>query len=126
MQKYSVYTEAAKEYPIMRNSEVNQCYVYPGDRVMENDGEIDVIVPIKEELKRNLIFGIQARPAIGMILSFFGYSYDVFELLQTLSHSTRAFIFNAKGLKGFLVNFDLWELLNDAYESGKLQQALSH
>ena len=110
----------------MRISEVNQCYVYPGDRVMENDGEIDVIVPIKEELKRNLIFGIQARPAIGMILSFFGYSYEVFELLQTLSHSTRAFIFNAEGLKGFLVNLDLWELLNDAYESGKLQQALSH
>ena len=61
-----------------------------------------------------------------MILSFFGHSNEVFELMQTLSHGTRAFIFNAKGLKGFLVNLDLCEMLNDAYKSGQLEQAFYH
>ena len=88
--------------------------------------EIDIYIPIKEELKKCLIFGLQARLPIGIILSFFGYSNEVFELMQTLSHSTRAFIFNAKGLNGFLVNLDLCEILNDAKKSGQLQKAFSH
>ena len=98
-------------------------------RIAEEDkcnDYIDVKVPIKEELKKNLIFGIQSRPAIGMILSFFGYSYEVFELMQTLSHSTRAFIFNAERLNGFLVKLDIFQILHDAYESGELEQAEKH
>ena len=70
-------------------------------RIEEEASKIVVKVPIKEELKRGLIFGLKARPPIGIILSFLGYSYEVFELMQTLSHRTRAFIFNAQGLNGF-------------------------
>ena len=61
-----------------------------------------------------------------MILSFFGYSYEVFELMQTLSHSTRSFIFNAERLNGFLVKLDICSILHDAYESGELEQAEKH
>ena len=46
--------------------------------------------------------------------------------MQTCSHSTRAFIYNAKGLKGFLIRLDLVQLLKDAYEAGELQDALSY
>ena len=87
---------------------------------------IDVRVQIKQELKKNLIFGIQSRPAIGMILSFFGFSHEVFELMQTLSHSTRAFIFNADRLNGFLVRLDICQILHDAYENDELEQAEKH
>ena len=122
---------------------MNECFVYPEtyaekeDRIAEEDKcmdyitihtttGIDVKVQIKQELKRNLIFGIQSRPAIGMILSFFGFSHEVFELMQTLSHSTRAFIFNAERLNGFLVKLDICQILHDAYESGELEQAEKH
>ena len=48
--------------------------------------------------------------------------------MQTLSQSTRAFITNAKGLKGFLVKFDLDKLdpsllLHDAYKAGQLDSS---
>ena len=35
--------------------------------------KFNTLVPIKEELKKVLIFGLTARPAIGMILGFIGY-----------------------------------------------------
>ena len=63
----------------------------------------DIKVPIKDELRKNLIFQIHARPPIGIILGFVGYSYDVIPLMQVLSHGTRAFIVNAKGLPGFVL-----------------------
>jgi hypothetical protein len=122
---------------------VSECFVYPKTRVekrariaeeanctncitIHTTTGIDVKVQIKWELKRNLIFGIQSRPAIGMILSFFGFSHEVFELMQTLSHSTRAFIYNAERLNGFLVKLDICQILHDAYESGELKQAIKH
>ena len=36
------------------------------------------------------------------MFSFVGTTLDVYPLLQKLSHTTRAYIFNEKGLKGFL------------------------
>ena len=82
-----------------------------------------VIVPIKVELKQCLILGLQARPPIAKILSFLGYSYKVYELLQTLSHSTRASILNAKGLQNFLVKFDVYPLVENAFNAGQLENA---
>ena len=36
------------------------------------------------------------------MLSFIGTTLDVYPFLQKFSHTTRAYIFNEKGLKGFL------------------------
>ena len=41
--------------------------------------------------------------------------------MQSLSHSTRAFIVNADGLLGFLLSFDIIEHLKAADESGNLE-----
>ena len=86
----------------------------------------DVKVPIKRELKKQLVFGLKARPPIAIILSFFGCSHEVYELMQTLSHSTRAFIFNAQGLKSFFTELDLSRILQEAYESDQLVKAMKY
>ena len=83
----------------------------------------DIKVKIREELKSSLIFGLQARPPIAHILAYFGYSYEVMHLMQTLSHATRAFFVNADGLQGFLVQFDLITFLEDAEDKGQLEKA---
>ena len=67
----------------------------------------DIRVSIKDELKKSLVFGLQARPPIGIMLGFFGFSSEVYELMQTLSHGTRAYLLNADGLRGFLIAFDI-------------------
>lgn len=85
--------------------------------------EFDIRVPIKESLRRGLIFGLQARPPIGIILGFFGYREKVINLLQILSHSTRAYIINAGGLPGFLIRIDVMNYLREADESGQLENA---
>ena len=73
---------------------------------------LQILVPIREELKKNLIFGIEARPPIGIILGFYGFRYEVMELMKHLSHGTRAYIINADGLPGFLLKgFDVERLL---------------
>ena len=60
-----------------------------------------------DEFKKNLIFGIEARPPNGLILGFCGFHSQVMKTMQSLSHGTRAFIINADGLPGFLLNFDI-------------------
>lgn len=56
--------------------------------------------------------GIQSRNATAVILSFFGMAENVLVMMRKLSHQTRAYIFNAGGLKGFLVREPIiWGLL---------------
>ena len=76
--------------------------------------KLDIKVPIKEELKKCMVFGVSARPAIGHILSYFGFSLEVLSLMQNLSHATRAYIVNAEGLPGFLVGVDILKFLREA------------
>ena len=44
-----------------------------------------------------------ARPVVAIIFSFYGFADEVYELMQTTSHTTRAYIHAADGLKGFLI-----------------------
>ena len=78
-------------------------------------------VSIKDELKKDLIFGIGARPPIGLILGFCGFHHQVMEKMQCLSHGTRAYIINADGLPGFLYKFDIIRHLEQADEAGQLE-----
>ena len=82
-----------------------------------------VKVPLKEMLMRGLIFGIKARLPIGLILGFVGYCHQVMPMMQSISHSTRAYIFNSNGLPGFISRFSILKLLKDAENRGYLNYA---
>ena len=67
-------------------------------------------IELKPELAKRLpLPGIQARAATAVILSFFGRQCEVCELMQKLSHCTRAYIISQAGLPGFLKSFDIVE-----------------
>ena len=83
-------------------------------------------MPIQENLKKGLIFGFKARPPVGVMLSFLGYHHYVIHLLQMISHGTRAFIVNAEGLPGFIIKFDLKQVLIQADVSGELSSLQEH
>ena len=62
----------------------------------------------------SLPFGkFQTRLGIAKVLGYYGFRPDVYTLMQKLSHQTRAFIINAKGLKGFVVPFNVIEFLEN-------------
>ena len=42
---------------------------------------LDIKVEIKEDMKKNLIFNIQARLPIGILLGFLGYMHEVAPLM---------------------------------------------
>ena len=67
----------------------------------------DIRTDVKEEMKKGLILGLKARLPIAVIFTYVGYRHEVVPLLQVLSHQTRAYIWNADGLKGFVEVF-LW------------------
>ena len=85
---------------------------------------IDVMVPFKDSLKKLLPFGnLKSRHAIAVVLSYLGTTLEVYPLLQKISHTTRAYIFNEKGLKGFLeqASFTAWVMRLG--NKGKLDEA---
>ena len=47
-------------------------------------------------------------------------------LMQILSHSTRAFVVNAKGLSGFVYKFEVMRFLRIADKRGLLENAKKH
>ena len=53
---------------------------------------LDIIVPIRENLKKGLVFDLRARLPIGITLGLIGYQHEALPLMQTLSHATRAFV----------------------------------
>ena len=58
----------------------------------------DIKVTIKKEMLKSLVFGLNSRLPIGIMLSFYGYRYEVVPLMQELSHATRAYIYNEDGI----------------------------
>ena len=82
------------------------------------------MVPFKDSLKKRLPFGnLKSRHAIAVVLSYLGTTLEVYPLLQKISHTTRAYIFNEKGLKGFLeqASFTAWVMRLG--NKGKLDEA---
>ena len=74
-----------------------------------NTAQWQTKVKIQDKLKKSLPFkSIQSRLPTATILAYTGYMREVIILLQRLSHGSRAFIFNAKGLEGFLVKDDFY------------------
>ena len=85
--------------------------------------EWDILVSIKPEFSKKKPFegkGITARASTAIILAYYGYSFDVLALMQELSHKTRAYIWNAEGLPGFLVKADLLHVLSCLDKRGDL------
>ena len=78
-------------------------------------------VQIREDLKKGLIFGLEARLPIGIILGYLGFRHEVVRLMQTISNATRAYIINADGLRGFLIEMDILKALREADESKQLE-----
>ena len=64
--------------------------------------EYETNVQNKEVLYKGLIFGLKARLPIGIILGLAGNRREVMPIMQTLSHTTRAYIINANGLTPFI------------------------
>ena len=69
--------------------------------------EWGIRVKIREELKRELVFGLKSRLPIAIILGFVGFRDEVLPMMQYLSHGTRAYIWNEDGLKGFVQRIDI-------------------
>ena len=85
--------------------------------------EYETNVQNKEVLYKGLIFGLKARLPIGLILGLAGIRREVMPIMQTLSHTTRAYIINANFLPGFLVEFDIIRHLEAAEGAGHLEVA---
>ena len=66
---------------------------------------------------------MSARPPIAHIMSYYGYSDEVMQLMKTLAHATWAYIINANGLHGFVIQVPLIKILKDADKEDKFQQA---
>ena len=90
---------------------------------MQKSENFSIKVPIKHELKKGLVFGLRARLPIAIIIGFIGYRHDVMPMMQKLSHGTRAYICNAKGLPGFVDELHIVEILKLAEEKGQLEHA---
>ena len=73
-------------------------------------------------MKKGLILGFQARLPIGIVLGFLGFRHEVLPLLQKINHSTRAFLWNANGLQGFVRDMDAIPILSRAVKTDELKK----
>ena len=68
---------------------------------------------INSNLVRSLPFGaLQARSVIAIVFSYADYKDQVIRLILRLSHNARAYIHNADGLKGFLIEDKILKALS--------------
>ena len=67
---------------------------------------------------------LPAREPTAKIMGFIGYRHTVLPLLQTLSHKSRAFIFKANGLPGFVEQFNPINSLRLARANGEIDWIL--
>ena len=69
-----------------------------------------------------MVLNLGSKLAIGTFFSFVGYRHVAIELLQTLIHSTRAYLIKEDGLRGFVERMDFLKILKDAEKNGKLEE----
>ena len=74
-------------------------------------------------LRKDLIFGVEARLPIAIILGYSGYQHQVMTLMQNLSQTTRAYVVNANGLTNFICSLDIEKILRDADKADQLERA---
>ena len=85
--------------------------------------EWDIRVSIKSEYMKEMPFeGIDGRGAMALMWSFVDWRNETTDLLQKISHRSRAYFFNAHGLKGFLVTISATGLLKRAKALGVLEE----
>ena len=56
------------------------------------------------------------------MLSYLGDREEIYGLMRTLSHKTRAYITNAKGLKGFLISSSILNTLKPLNNPAELKK----
>ena len=67
---------------------------------------------------------MQSRSAMAITFAFYGFQESSVAMLQKINHSTRAYIWNANGLPGFLKreSEEVFRVLDEAEEAGLLQE----
>ena len=79
---------------------------------LEGKDAWDIKIHIRMELlKVLLIKGLESRNVMGTILSYVDHSDEVISLMQRISHSSRAYIWNADALQGYLVKQNVIKIL---------------
>ena len=72
----------------------------------------DIRIHIRmDQLKVLLVKGLESRNVMGTIFSYVGHSDEVIGLMQRISHKSRAYIWNADALQGYLVQQNVMKIL---------------
>ena len=77
-------------------------------------------------LKAMPVKQIKSRVATALVLSFFGYRDYVIAILACLSHESRAYIFNANGLSGFLIQANIIDIIRGIPKKWVSQQKFAN
>ena len=86
-----------------------------------------MIVKIDETKKKRLPFkDLMSRLGTAIVLGYLGFRHQVIPIMQTLSHGTRAFVWSANGLQGFVIRADIMYILNEAKKSGELEEVTKY
>ena len=86
-------------------------------------------IPIWKEYLKCLPFGhLKSRHVVAVMLSYLGTDEIVYDIMRKTSHKTRAYITNAGGLKGFIVNISVTSAMRNLAKNrnGELSKALQY
>ena len=67
---------------------------------------------------------MKTRNGTAISLSYYGCDVAVYSLMQRISHKSRAYIFNAGGLKAFLVQNRTASILISAINNNELEKVM--
>ena len=85
--------------------------------------KFDARVKLKIKYDKAMPFeGLPAREAMATVWSYVGWKFQVVDILQKLSHQSRAYLYNGHGLSGFLVELNVIPVLKRLESKGKLDE----